>query len=94
MTKFKVAILPHGSPSVEIEREVVQGAGGELVDGDTFPNEAAALHAAEEADAILVRWTKVTPEMIGRLKRCRIIVRYGIGTTDVKIIITAGEQQV
>ena len=52
MPKFKVVILPHGYPSVEIEREVVCGAGGELVDGDTFPDEAAALHAAEEADAI------------------------------------------
>lgn len=83
MAKFKVAILPHGYPSVEIEREVVCGAGGELVDGDTFPDEAAALHAAEEADAILVRWTKVTPEIIGRLKRCRIIVRYGIGYDNV-----------
>ena len=83
MAKFKVVILPHGYPSVEIEREVVCGAGGELVDGDTFPDEAAALHSAEDADAILVRWTKVTPEIIGRLKRCRIIVRYGIGYDNV-----------
>jgi len=83
MAKFKVAILPHGYPSVEIEREVVCGAGGELVDGDTLPDEAAALQAAEEADAILVRWTKVTPDIIGRLKRCRIIVRYGIGYDNV-----------
>jgi D-3-phosphoglycerate dehydrogenase / 2-oxoglutarate reductase len=83
MAKFKVVILPHGYPSVDIEREVVCGAGGELVDGDTFPDEAAALHAAEEADAILVRWTKVTPDIIGRLKRCRIIVRYGIGYDNI-----------
>jgi D-3-phosphoglycerate dehydrogenase len=83
MSKFKVVILPHGYPSVEIEREVVCGAGGELVDGDTFPDEAAALHAAEDADAIIVRWTKVTPDIIGRLKRCRIIVRYGIGYDNV-----------
>jgi D-3-phosphoglycerate dehydrogenase / 2-oxoglutarate reductase len=83
MSKFKVVILPHGYPSVEIEREVVCGAGGELVDGDTFPDEASALHAAEDADAILVRWTKVTPEIIRRLKRCRIIVRYGIGYDNV-----------
>jgi D-3-phosphoglycerate dehydrogenase / 2-oxoglutarate reductase len=83
MPKFKVVILPHGYPSVEIEREVVEGAGGVLVDGDTFPNEAAALQAAADADAILVRWTKVTPEVIGHMKRCRIIVRYGIGYDNV-----------
>ena len=83
MPKFKVATLPHGYPSVEIEREVVCGAGGELVDGDTFPDESAALHAAEQADAVLVRWTKVTPEVISHLKRCRIIVRYGVGYDNV-----------
>ena len=83
MSKFKVVILPHGYPSVEIEREVVGGAGGELVCGDTLPDEAAALREAEDADAILVRWTRVTPEIIGRLKRCRIIVRYGIGYDNV-----------
>jgi D-3-phosphoglycerate dehydrogenase len=83
MAEFKVVILPHGYPSVAIEREVVQGAGGELVDGDTFPDEPAALRAAEEADAVIVRWTKVTPEVIARLKRCRIIVRYGIGYDNV-----------
>jgi len=40
MPKFKVATLPHGYPSVEIEREVVCGAGGELLSacgGHTLP---------------------------------------------------------
>ncbi len=83
MAKFKVVILPHGYPSVDIEREVVQSAGGELVDCDTFPDEPSALRAAEEADAIIVRWTKVTPEIIRGLKRCRIIVRYGVGYDNV-----------
>ena len=83
MPRFKVVILPHGYPSVEIEREVICGAGGELVDGDTLPDESAALHAAEDADALIVRWTKVTPEVIRRLKRCRIIVRYGVGYDNV-----------
>ena len=83
MARFKVVILPHGYESSAIEREVVCAAGGELVDGDTLPDEAAALKAAEDADAVLVRWTKVTPEIIGRLRRCRVIVRYGIGYDNV-----------
>ena len=83
MAKFKVVILPHGYPSAGIEREVVCGAGGELVDGDALADESAALQAAEDADAVLVRWTKLTSEVIGRLRRCRIIVRYGIGYDNV-----------
>ncbi len=48
-----------------------------------LPDEAAALRAAEDADAVFVRWTKVTPDIIRRLRRCRIIVRYGIGYDNV-----------
>ena len=43
----------------------------------------AWISALEDADAILVRWPKVTPEIIRRLRRCRIIVRYGVGYDNV-----------
>ncbi len=83
MTRFKVVLLPHFYPSVEIEREVISQAGGLLVDGDQLPDEAAALGEAENADVIVVRWTKVTRELIAGFRRCRGIVRYGIGYDNV-----------
>ena len=39
--------------------------------------------AAEQADAIIVRWFDVTPQVISRWRRCRIIVRYGVGYDNV-----------
>src|SRR5262245_55968849 len=92
MSRFKVVILPHGFPPLDIEREVISKAGGLLVDGDTLPDEAAALREAEDAEAIIVRWTRVTPELIGRFRRCRIIIRYGIGydTIDYDAATAAG----
>ena len=82
MTPFKVAILQHEYASTEIERRIVEAAGGQLIDADLLP-EAERMPAAEEADALIVRWLAVTPEIISRLRRCRVIVRYGVGYDNV-----------
>ena len=82
MNKFKVASLPHAYPSSVNERRVVTAAGGEYVDGDGLPLEEA-LRQCEDADAVLVRWHKLGPELIHRFRRCKIIVRYGVGYDNV-----------
>lgn len=82
MASFTVAILEHEYASVEIERQVVEAAGGRLLDTDPLPK-AERISALEDAEAIIVRWPKVTPEIIRRLRRCRIIVRYGVGYDNV-----------
>ncbi len=84
MAKFKVVLLQHGYPSVEREREIVTSSGGEFIDGDSL-SEAEAFRACETADGILVRWQKITPELIQRFRRCRIIVRYGVGYDNVDV---------
>jgi len=82
MTPFKVALLQHDYPSTDIERRLVEAAGGQLMDTDVLP-EADRMPAAEEADALIVRWMAITPEVISRLRRCRIIVRFGVGYDNV-----------
>ena len=82
MTAFKVVLLGHDYASTEIEREIVEQAGGQLVDADRLPK-AEGMRAAEEADAVIVRWLAVTPQVISRWRRCRIIIRYGVGYDNV-----------
>lgn len=82
MASFKVVSLPHQYPSTVHERRVVTATGGEYVDTDGLPLEEA-LRQCEDADAILVRWLKIGPDLIHRFRRCRIIVRYGVGTDNV-----------
>jgi len=72
MPEFKVVILPHGYPSVAAEEKIITQAGGRVVDGDALPDADAALREAEEAEAVLVRWTTITPGMIRRFRRCRL----------------------
>ncbi|HEY5911030.1 MAG TPA: C-terminal binding protein [Verrucomicrobiae bacterium] len=82
MTPFKVVLIQHEYASTDIERRIVEAAGGKLIDADLLP-QAERMRAAEEADALIVRWLAVTPDFISRLRRCRIIVRYGVGYDNV-----------
>jgi D-3-phosphoglycerate dehydrogenase len=84
MASFKVAVPKHGYPSLDPERDIVTAAGGELVDADSVLEEEA-LRLCEDADGILVRWLPITPALIKSFRRCRIIVRYGIGYDNVDV---------
>ncbi|MBI4661032.1 MAG: C-terminal binding protein [Verrucomicrobia bacterium] len=84
MAKFKVILIKHGYPNVEYERKVVTDAGGEFFDGDKLSEEEEQRICAE-AEGILVRWRKITPGLIKTFRRCKIIVRYGVGTDNVDV---------
>jgi D-3-phosphoglycerate dehydrogenase len=84
MAKFKIILLKHSYTSTEVERQIVEGAGGEFIDAENC-SEDEALRLCEEADGILVRWLKITPPHIKRFRRCKIIVRYGVGTDNVDV---------
>ncbi len=84
MAKFRVVLAEHGYRDVQIEREIIESAGGELDDRHGQSIEAV-LDACREADAILVRRLQFTPERIANLKQCKTIVRYGVGVDNVDL---------
>ena len=45
----------------------------------------AIVEVAREADGVLVTYAKITGEVIGALRRCRVIGRMGIGTDNIDI---------
>lgn len=81
---FKVVSIQHDYPPTGREGQIVAAAGGEYVDADRLPIEEG-LRECDEADAILVRWLKVGPDLIRRFRRCKIIVRYGVGYDNVDL---------
>ena len=84
MPKFRVVLVEHGYANISVERSLIEEAGGELIDANHLPTtEAWAL--CETADAVLFRRIPITAEMIGRLRQCKIIMRYGIGTDNVDV---------
>lgn len=84
MAKFKIILVKHGYPSIELERKVVTEAGGEFIDGDRLSDEEEQKVCAD-ADGILVRWRQITPALIKSFRRCKIIVRYGVGYDNVDV---------
>jgi D-3-phosphoglycerate dehydrogenase len=84
MSSFKVVFLKHGYPSTAAERQVVEAAGGEFVDLDVVPDDEGARYC-READAILVRWVRITPELIRSFVRCKIVIRFGVGFDNIDV---------
>jgi D-3-phosphoglycerate dehydrogenase len=84
MPKFRVVLAEHGYRDVQIERGIIEAAGGELDDCHGQPIEQV-LEACRDADAILVRRIQFTPERIAALRKCKTIVRYGVGVDNVDL---------
>jgi D-3-phosphoglycerate dehydrogenase / 2-oxoglutarate reductase len=80
----KVVITDYGFPSVEIERQIVEVAGGELA-AFHCKDENDVIAAARDADAVIVQWAPITREVIQNLRNCKVIVRYGIGIDNIDL---------
>ena len=83
MTKYKVVVSDQVFPSVEIERELLAEIDAELQVASGGVDEV--LELAEDADAILNTYLPWSAGSIGRLQKCRIIARYGIGFDNVDL---------
>jgi D-3-phosphoglycerate dehydrogenase len=83
VASFRVVVTDQVFPDTAIEREVIEAAGGtlEVASGDR----AEVLAAAEDADALLNTYFPLSREDLERLRRCRIVARYGIGVDNVDV---------
>ena len=81
---FTVAITDYVFPSLEPERAVLAPVGVELRP-QQCRSEEEIIALAQDADAILNCYAKITARVIQNLKRCRIIARYGIGVDNVDL---------
>ncbi len=78
MARFKAVFVENDYASVEPDRQIIEAAGAEFINADKYPRDQAWAMCAD-ADAVMVRRMTVTREMIGQLRKCQLLVRYGIG---------------
>src|SRR5207249_9000136 len=71
-------------PSLEPEQRVLAPLGVELRPAQC-KSEEEIIDLAQEADAVLNCYAKLTARVISELKHCRIIARYGIGVDNVDL---------
>ena len=79
-----VVITDHVFPSLDIEQELLGAIGAAIVPLQAR-SDVDLLDAVVDADALLVCYAPVTDRVIGRMARCRIIARYGIGVDNVDL---------
>ncbi len=79
-----VVITDHGFSGIRQEKEILGKAGHHLIEAKCTTDDDI-LAFAGTADALLVQWAPVTRKVISQLKKCRIIVRYGIGVDNIDL---------
>jgi len=84
MGKYLVAVTDSGFPDLDQERAILEPLGFEFAVGQCR-TAAEVAELCRGADAILTQWAPVTAEAIGAFKKCKVIVRYGIGVDNVDL---------
>lgn len=79
MSKFKVYISDYDYPDNEIEKSVLEPIGAEVIGLKCKTGEGLA-ELASDADAILQQYAKIGKDTIDKLRKCKVIARYGVGT--------------
>lgn len=84
MATPQVAVSDSVFPSLDPAKQALSAVGAELrLAREATPE--AILEIAREADGMLVTYAKITGDMIGELKNCKVIGRFGIGVDNIDI---------
>lgn len=84
MSGPKVVVTDNVFPSLDPAREVLAAINADVQVLSGSSSDAIA-SAVADADAVLVTYAKLNGDLIKRMKRCRIISRFGIGVDNVDV---------
>lgn len=81
---FLVAQIDFDYPDSDIEREIIEKAGGRFISAHLdSPDEIVDF--ASDADGLIVQYARMTRDVLARLPKCKIISRYGIGLDNIDL---------
>jgi len=80
----KILITDCDHPSVEIERKILSEINPEFVLAHCN-TEDEVIEVAQDADGIINQYAPITKSVIDSLKKCKVIVRYGVGIDNIDI---------
>lgn len=83
-SKLNIVVTDYTFVDLESERQIIEGAGG-LLTAFQCRTEEDVIRQASEADGLLVQWAPITRSVIGNLRNCKVVVRYGIGIDNVDL---------
>jgi D-3-phosphoglycerate dehydrogenase / 2-oxoglutarate reductase len=79
----KVAVTDYAFPDLSIETGVLEPAGLTVVGQKKFESEAKLIELVSDADYVIAQFAPVNANVVNAMKKCKIIVRYGIGYDNV-----------
>lgn len=86
MAKVLIATeKPFAAAAVAGIKEVIEGAGNELVLLEKYTEKAQLLHAIAEVEAVIIRSDKIDAEVLDAAKNLKIVVRAGAGYDNVDL---------
>ena len=81
-----VVITDHGFSSIELERDVLSGAGFTLDEAKpACKTEDEVIQRCGDAEVLLVQWAPITRRVLQSLPNVRGVVRYGIGVDNIDV---------
>jgi D-3-phosphoglycerate dehydrogenase len=83
-TGSKVAITDWAFTDLQIEKDLLQSNRVELI-SHQCKTEEELIALVSEADAVITQFAKVNAQVIGSMKKAKVIVRYGIGVDNVDL---------
>ncbi len=84
MGKYKVVMLDEFYARTKIEKEILKEVNADLIVSPST-DEDTAIRYASDADVIITRHVPVTEKILEAAKRCKVVVRTGIGFDMVDI---------
>ncbi len=81
---YKVVVTDYDYPDLDREKRIIEEFGAEFVPCNC-KTEEEVIEKAWDADALLNQYALLTPKVLGALKKCKVIVRYGIGVDSINI---------
>jgi D-3-phosphoglycerate dehydrogenase len=85
MSEFTIALIEHGYPDTDLERDWIESQGGRLLDFDKVPVEEA-LRSCHDADGVLVRRLELDRSLLeAHFRNVKVIVRYGVGVDNIDL---------
>jgi len=82
--KYKVVLLDSNFLDTKIEEEVLKEISADLFLCPSF-DEDTAIQYVSDADAIVVQYAQAAEKILEAAKRCKVVVRLGIGVDNIDI---------
>lgn len=89
MAKYKILIADSRYPGYEEEKAVLKELDAQIV-YERSDKEEALVGLAPDIDGLIVNLAPVTAKVIGAMKRCKCISRYGVGYDNVDVAALKG----